>query len=153
MVVVQSPTSSTTKSNSSSKKDDLGSKGSKTFKFGQTERFKVGDNSIIQVTVNSAQKINSDNPAVEYMEEKGFAEYVTLSYTVKCERDEVDTYKIGSFSISVTGADCVIAKGANVNIGSDEPSTPKEGQTFEFKYGYRLKKISPTLQVTFSDGK
>lgn len=74
MVVIQSPTSSTTKSNSSSKKDDLGSKGSKTFKFGQTERFKVGDNSIIQVTVNSAQKINSDNPAVEYMEEKGFAE-------------------------------------------------------------------------------
>lgn len=56
------------------------------------------------------------------MEEKGFAEYVALSYTVKCERGEVDTYKICSFGISVTGADGVIAKGANVNIGSDEPA-------------------------------
>lgn len=28
------------------------------------------------------------------MEEKGFAEYVALYYTVKCERDEVEPIKL-----------------------------------------------------------
>lgn len=148
-----SGTTSTSNTSSSSKEDSASSKKSGIFKFGQTQRFKVGENSIVQITVNSAQKVNSDDPTVEYMEEKGFAEYVALSYTVKCEKGEVDTYSVGSYNISVTGADGVIAKGTGINIGANEPSTLKEGQTFEFKYGYGLKKISPTLQVSFSDGK
>lgn len=121
-------------------------------KFGEILEFKVGENSKVEVTVNSAKRVNSDDSTVEYLGEKGYVEYVALTYTVKCTKGEVDTYYFRNTNFSVTGADGVIANGSSINSGPVIPNTLKEGQSFEFVYGYGLKKESPTLQVTLKNG-
>lgn len=120
--------------------------------FGETLTYPVGENSKVEVTVQSAQRVSSEDSSVKYMPEKGFAEYVALTYTVKCVKGEVDNYNFENSHLSVTGSDGVIATGSSINDGPVTPDTLKEGQSFEFKYGYGLKAESPTLQVTLKNG-
>ena len=120
--------------------------------FGETLTYPVGENSKVEVTVQSAQRVSSEDSSVKYMSEKGFAEYVALTYTVKCVKGEVDNYNFENSHLSVTGSDGVIATGSSINDGPVTPQTLKEGQSFEFKYGYGLKAESPTLQVTLKNG-
>ena len=71
---------------------------------------------------------------------------------MKCVKGEVDNYNFENSHLSVTGSDGVIATGSSINDGPVTPQTLKEGQSFEFKYGYGLKAESPTLQVTLRNG-
>lgn len=105
-----------------------------------------------QITVNSANKVNSDNEAVEVLD-KNFAEYVALTYTVKCTKGVIDTYSYTDNYFSVTGADGLVAESSSLNTGALIPDKLEAGQSFEFVYGYGLKSASKTIIVNFNNDK